>query len=179
MSRFEKSIKIIQLVISVLGLIGIWLAWGSLSLSAKHAKHQYDQSRREFVMKLYDDWRDVLDRGSARRSLHWVLGAKDEEIIAVAKGEMLEDSDSDEIQQDLVALLNLFEKIAVAERDGIADKDMIKIYFSGTVSRYFDDLKRFREAWKQEHRGDWSEVAKVIKRWNEKPGGKGTIDPNS
>lgn len=181
-SRFDRAIKVIQLGVAIVGTIGLYLAWLSLNQSATHAEAAYDQQRREFVMRLYDNWRDVLDTGNAREHMKWISDPvrEDDELAAVAAGMAIPNSslDSPEVQRDVVRVLNMFEKIAVAERDGVADSEMIKAYFSKPMIRYFNGMKRFIAKWEQIEKDGWPDLQGVISAWEQKPAGQGAINPN-
>ena len=162
--KVEFWLKIISTAVGVILLVGVFLAYLTL-------KNDHEQKRRAYTMHLYDQWRQVLDFGEARRTLEIIREhhLESEHLVQIARGNSFTAGERiysvDEalrMRQHIVSILNLFEQIAVARRDHVGDADMIDRYFKSMVIRNRQRLGPFVQSWIERGRGGWTPLDDVI-----------------
>lgn len=164
-------------------LIGLYLTWDglyqtreglkltneALALNRQTIADDHKRRRLDYTMHLYDQWRDVMDKSQARMTLEKIRdGAlKEDDLRKIAAGESVKGFSKEqvyEMRQHIVAILNLFEQIAVASRDNIGESEMIKTYFRGVIINNRRSLQPFIEKWKSKpnNREGWAPLDDII-----------------
>ena len=141
-----------------------------------------DQSRRVYVMHLYDEWRRLLDLGEARPTLERIRsGQLNSADLVRQQGEYELGEGADaitydkvlEMRQHVVSVLNLFEQVAVAARDDVGDSGMIENYFSAAIVDHFTALTPFVSGWQSGlgRAPAWRVLERAVEGWRDPPAG--------
>ena len=171
METTEFRFRLINTILTTILVVGVFLAWQAF-------RGDQEQRRRGYTMHLYDEWRQLLDLSEARVTLELVrsgaVGSTDLvqglDPYTIRVEGATEDTPYKEVlkmRQHIISILNLFEQVAVADRDHVGDTAMIQSYFSDAIINHFDALKPFISEWTDTmgRRPSWGVLEEVVENW--------------
>lgn len=179
-NRSDTIFKVLNTIFSALLLIGLVIAYKSLKDNRKliettqqQLSADHDQRRRLYTVQLYDTWREVFNPNT-RNTYEMIRFHKitEQDLVLIARGEATSGFKGEQVYQlrgDIIRILNFFEQIAIAYRDGVADKDMITRYFKPPIVKSRQRLTYLVNEWvKNENGGGWPALDQVIQEdWKE------------
>jgi hypothetical protein len=145
-----------------------------VALAAKQFNDDYDRSRMEFTMSLWNKWLELREHGTMSRSIQH-LARNDLSIDACRRIEGVaatwpkhpsaQDSEDLLIDQDMTTLLNFAEEVAAACKHGVADPKLILESFAEPFTGAYERLEPFRRACKELGRGEWPVLDEMVVTW--------------
>jgi hypothetical protein len=160
--RARLTLLAINAVLSAGLVVGVIFARQEVIGNRRAMIADQDQRQRQYTLTLYDSWRNVLDTGTARKSLDLLEILSPADLALVARG--ADDNAAlqaklgmrpSDLRRDLLAILNLFEQITVAYRDRVGNQEMIRRYFEASMRRMVPKLEVFDAKYDDY---DWSVV---------------------
>jgi hypothetical protein len=166
------------------GVIALFLqakaAHQQITVTVRQTEADHKRRMQEFAVKLVLDWNQntLIHRRALEKAIPGLIDNRTDRRVAELTWEKAsaiyhsspQDGDQWELRFNIIQLFNFFEAVAVASETGVADREVIRRSFEGTLTKYAGALSQFVSV-VSEARGypPWAPVQVLLNRWKDLP----------